>query len=235
MSATYQKSVYNQNEEDTDEIRGKKLVTLISSLSNRQNLYILDVGCGDGRVLSYFAKNNKCFGVDISEVPLIAAKKKNIKTYCVDLENEKLPFESNYFDTIICSEVIEHICNSDNLLHEINRVLKMRGYFILTFPNVNQPISWLMGIFLDLPPRFSARYKSPHVKDYTLKIMKKILKKFGFNIISVEGTFVYPSRGPISKLLAKIFPRLAEKIIIVATKKKKPQVAPLVIWDSRYL
>ena len=65
--------------------------------------------------------------------------------------------------------------------------------------------------------------------------MKKIIRNFGFDIISVEGTFVYPSRGPFSKLLAKIFPRLAEKIIIVATKKKKPQVAPLVIWDSRYL
>ncbi len=199
MSVAYQKSVYNQNIEKIDEIREKTLVALISSLINKQNLRILDVGCGEGQVSSSFAENNKCYGVDISEVSLDAAKKKNIKTYCVNLENEKLPFESNYFDIIICSEVIEHICNSDNLLHEINRVLKMRGHFILTFPNINQPISWLMGIFLDLPPRFSARYKSPHVKDYTLKIMKKIIRNFGFEIISVEGTFVYPSKGSFSK------------------------------------
>ena len=79
MSATYQKSVYNQNKQETDEIKEKKLVALISSLIKKQNRRILDVGCGEGQVLSSFAKNNNCYGVDISEVALDAAKKRTLR------------------------------------------------------------------------------------------------------------------------------------------------------------
>ena len=111
----------------------------------------------------------------------------------------------------------------------------MRGLIILTFPNVNQPISWLMGIFLDLPPRFSARYKSPHVRDYTYRIMKKILPIFGFEIIFAKGTFIYPFTGKISQFLANTFPRFSEKIVIISKKSKKPHKSPIVVWDSRYL
>ena len=79
MSVAYQKSVYNQNIEKIDEIREKTLVALISSLINKQNLRILDVGCGEGQVSSSFAENNKCYGVDISEVSLDAAKKRILR------------------------------------------------------------------------------------------------------------------------------------------------------------
>jgi len=122
---------------------------------------------------------------------------------------------------VICSETIEHLLDADNLLQEIHRTVRLGGTFILTFPNVNQPISWLMQILFDLPPRYSARYKSPHVRDYTLRIIKNVLVNFGFEISDVTGTYIYPSEDRISQWLAKSFPRLAEKIIVVSKKRLK--------------
>jgi hypothetical protein len=42
---------------------------------------------------------------------------------------------------------------------------------------------------------------------------------FGFEISEVIGTYIYPSEGKISQWLAKSFPRLAEKIIVVSKKR----------------
>jgi len=234
-ASALQKSIYSEPFQSPDIVRHSKLVEYISRLVRRHSVKckILDVGCGDGHLLEKFAGTHDCYGVDISETLLTIAIKRGIKTHHIDLEKEKLPFLSNFFDIVVCSEVIEHIINTDNLLTELNRVLKNKGYMILTFPNINQPISWIIQILFDLPPMYSARYKSPHVKDYTLKIVKKILSDFGFKIENVTGTYIYPFRWKLSQWLVDKFPRFAEKIIVVSRKIKPPQSKPRIIWDSR--
>ena len=47
---------------------------------------------------------------------------------------EPFPFESDVFDLIYCSSVIEHVANPDNLLKESWRVLKPGGVLFLSFP-----------------------------------------------------------------------------------------------------
>ena len=171
--------------------------------------------------------------MDVSEVQLKKAQMKGIRTCRIDLESERLPFANDFFDLVICSETIEHLLDADNLLQEIHRTVRLGGTFILTFPNVNQPISWLMQILFDLPPRYSARYKSPHVRDCTLRIIKNVLVNFGFEISDVTGTYIYPSEDRISQWLAKSFPRLAEKIIVVSKKHlKTPRMhSRKVVWN----
>lgn len=202
-------------------------------MTSNKKCKILDVGCGDGSLLEPFSKHQDCYGVDISEAQLKKAHDKNIKTSPVNLETEKLPFPKSFFDLVICSETIEHLLDIDNLLLEINRALQFDGTFILTFPNVNQPISWLIQVVFDLPPVYSARYKSPHVRDYTLRIVKKTLTNFGFEIESATGTYIYPFEGRLSQLLGKSFPRLAEKIIVVSKKHREVHtIQPQkVVWN----
>lgn len=230
----FQKSIYSKSSQSFDIVKDRKLVEQISHLVQKSKCKILDVGCGDGHLLEKFAEVHDCYGVDISKALLTIARKRGIRTYCVNLEKSRLPFPSNFFDVIICSEVIEHIVNTDNLLTELNRVLKSGGCLILTFPNVNQPISWIVQIALDLPPVYSARYKSPHVRDYTLRIVQKILSDFGFKTINITGTYIYPFKGGFSQLLANKLSRFAEKIIIVSKKVKFSKGEPGVIWDSRW-
>jgi methionine biosynthesis protein MetW len=235
MSDTYQKTVYSQSIEQNDIVRNEILRDIIKNIVKTPGQNLLDVGCGNGHLLAPFVPFHNCYGVDLVESSLLIAKSKGIATYYTNLEKETLPFQSNFFDLTVCSEVIEHICNTDNLLNELNRVIRKNGYLILTFPNVNQPISWLAQIVFDFPPVYSARYKSPHVRDFTLRIIKKILPVFGFDIKNVRGTDLYPSVGKLSQWVAKNIPRVSEKIVVVSTKKRKPQKTANVVWDTRLL
>jgi SAM-dependent methyltransferase len=48
--------------------------------------------------------------------------------------NDPIPIESNKFDTILCTDVLEHIFNPVLLMSEITRLLKPKGKLILTIP-----------------------------------------------------------------------------------------------------
>lgn len=48
---------------------------------------------------------------------------------------ERLPFQGNQFDTVVCWDVIEHVQNPEHVLHEIWRVLKPNGTLLLTVIN----------------------------------------------------------------------------------------------------
>jgi methionine biosynthesis protein MetW len=221
-SSTFQENIYNtEAPQKIVEVKDLRVREIMRKLLEKNRCKVLDVGCGDGSLLEPFCRSQECYGVDVSEAQLKKAQKKGIRIYRVDLESGTLPFADDFFDLVICSETIEHLLDPDNLLQEIHRTVRCRGIFILTFPNINQPLSWLMQVAFDLPPRFSARYKSPHVRDYTLRIMKNVLVNFGFEISNVTGTYIYPYEGKISQWLATSFPRLAEKIIVVSAKHRK--------------
>ena len=104
---------------------------------------VLDLGCSQGVVcLLLGCEGFNCIGVDNEESAINYARH--------ELENEekavqqrvsfilaeatKLPFEDNSFDTIILTEVLEHLNNPDKILAESKRVLKEKGKIIITVP-----------------------------------------------------------------------------------------------------
>ena len=111
--------------------------------------------------------------------------------------------------------------DAGNLFSEAHRALKPRGSLILAFPNMKQPVSWLMQIVYDLPLMHSARNRSHHAKDNTIPIVKHMLVDFGFEVIHVRGTYAYANKGRISQWFADRAPRLAEKIIIISEKRER--------------
>jgi methionine biosynthesis protein MetW len=233
-ASTFQENIYDKEAPaKTVELKDLKLRKIIRELTRNSRCKILDIGCGEGSLLEPFSKSQECYGVDVSEAQLKKARAKGIVAYRTDLERGALPFADDLFDLIICSETIEHLLDPDNLLQEAHRTVRNGGLFIITFPNINQPVSWLMQVFFDLPPRFSARYKAPHMRDYTLRIVKRVLTNFGFRVSSVKGTYIYPSEGRFSQWLATSFPRLSEKIIVVSEKHRKTlsKQSENVVWS----
>ncbi len=61
--------------------------------------------------------------------------------------NNKLPFKNNEFDLIWCSEVIEHLINPTETISEFHRILKNNGKMIITTPNSNFWLYYLLRIF----------------------------------------------------------------------------------------
>ncbi|MEO6903482.1 MAG: class I SAM-dependent methyltransferase [Bacteroidia bacterium] len=103
---------------------------------------VIDIGCGNGRNLVYFLKNNfDVFAIDQNEEAIKDTKNlseklaphNSISNFCVSLV-ESIPFQNNQFDIVICSAVLHFAKNKDHfgeMLHSIWRVLKPQGFLFV--------------------------------------------------------------------------------------------------------
>jgi len=154
---------------------------------------LLDIGCGDG-TLGYFAKNKykEVYGVDISEEALKIAEKRGIIVEKVNLNEEKLPFENEYFDAVTCLDVIEHVFEPRDLIKEINRVLKRGGILIISTPNIRH---WRHLFSLIVKGRFpktscdTEHWDGGHLHYFTYKDIELLLSEHGFEVLVKRGVF----------------------------------------------
>jgi SAM-dependent methyltransferase len=92
---------------------------------------LLDLGCGNVPLYEMYKNyiiDNICvdWGKSYNEDLHI--------DYEVDLNSDRLPFESETFETILLTDVLEHIMCPDKLMAEVSRLLKPNGNVILTVP-----------------------------------------------------------------------------------------------------
>ena len=97
---------------------------------------ILDLGCGNGRLLESFRGNAvEYVGIDNSSRLIDEARKKYPGNEFLAFDGFKIPFEDNHFDLIFCIAVLHHIPGRqmrNDFLQEALRVLKPGGKIILT-------------------------------------------------------------------------------------------------------
>ena len=126
------------------------------------------------------------YGYNVTSIDLESSIEDNIQTYkqnklkvdCLTQQWDQLPYEDNYFDSVIFSEVLEHLYESPiQILKEVYRILKPNGVLILTTPNVmklENKIKYFLhiNIYQDIE-RFcySPRYYL-HFREYTEKDLK---------------------------------------------------------------
>jgi len=118
-----------------EKTRAKTIVKL-ANVSERDS--VIDVGCGEGYMLSLLPKAKKIVGLDISKVALNRAKKflqdrKEIELVLGDAQG--LRFEDNSFDVAICSETLEHVPNPRAVIKELHRILKQNGNLVVSIPD----------------------------------------------------------------------------------------------------
>jgi ubiquinone/menaquinone biosynthesis C-methylase UbiE len=103
---------------------------------------ILDCGCGEGRNLFYFLREGyDMFGVDKDAKALrmlhLWAKSFNIEAIgqrFVQASLEKMPFEDEKFDAILCLSVLHFAESEDHfftMLHEMTRLLRKDGVLLI--------------------------------------------------------------------------------------------------------
>jgi SAM-dependent methyltransferase len=86
---------------------------------------VLDVGCGEKPFQPWLRCAESCVGIDVAPGPNVDV----VVRPC-----EPWPFENLHFDAVLCTEVLEHVTNCDELLREIDRVLKPEGHLVVTVP-----------------------------------------------------------------------------------------------------
>jgi len=99
---------------------------------------VLEIGCGDGKLLSLLPKNADITGLDISPFALKKSKKnlasRNVSLTLGDAFN--LKFNNNTFDLVLSDGLIEHYTYKiKELIKEMYRVTKKGGNLIIILTN----------------------------------------------------------------------------------------------------
>ena len=134
------KAAFNQQAAtyDTD-MRGQHARSLypilLERLSHISYQSALDLGCGTGEMIKQIMQSDnhkELYGIDLSEEMLSVAKGKlpdQVKLLLGD--SESLPFPDNFFDVVYCNDSFHHYPAPQNVLSEVQRVLKPGGTFLM--------------------------------------------------------------------------------------------------------
>jgi len=112
---------------------------------------------------------------------------KNSKTKFLNANIKNLPFEDNSIDTIILTQVLEHVDEPYKALDEIKRVLKKGGMLIFSVPFIYQAHATPYDYF-----RFSEYGLKEICKSYNFEIKEFHYQGyFGTTIISIINGFIW--------------------------------------------
>ena len=108
----------------------QKRFKIITGMLGEQKESILDVGCGSSKIIQFLPG---AIGLDFNLSKLRYLR--NFHTRLVHGSIFGLPFADQQFETVVCSQVIEHIPDTTQAVSELLRVLKPGGRLILGTPD----------------------------------------------------------------------------------------------------
>ena len=162
--------------------RSKIVFSMINRfLPDREQLEILDVGCGTGSILKKLEKHGHAIGVDISDEAVKFCKLRGCKNvYKID-QKEGLPFKDNAFDLVTALDIIEHIDDDCAALAEYCRVVRKDGVLLVTVPAYD----FLWGPHDEV---------NDHKRRYIAKELRNKMEKTGFTVkkMTYFDTFLFP-------------------------------------------
>jgi SAM-dependent methyltransferase len=141
----------------------KKIIQLAPQLQGR----LLDFGCGSKPYKALFTGTTEYIGLDFEN----EGHSHRNESVDVIYDGKTIPFTDEHFDSVFSSEVFEHIFNLEEMIPELNRVMKKGAKLFVTCPFV-----WNEH---ELPNDYAR---------YTRFALKHLLEKNGFKILLQDKT-----------------------------------------------
>ena len=146
---------------------------------------VLDLGCGDVSFLEFLQKQKPVhtYGVEIDDARVLSCVQKGLNVIQQDLEGGLALFEDDSFDTVVLSQTLQTIHQTEKILREVVRVGKES---IVSFPNFGHWSHRLavglgrMPVSKSLPFQW---YNTPNVRVLTVEDFEKLASSLGLKVI----------------------------------------------------
>lgn len=166
---------------------------ILRLLDKQRNRCILDLGCGNGALVHYLIQNKlNAYGTDASPSGISIAQQVHPSRFALqDLSTDGLPtsFSLLHFDTIIATEVIEHLYDPRKFVDFCKGILLENGggEIILSTPYHG----YVKNLFLALLGKWD-RHADPlwdggHIKLWSRSTLSKLLAEKGFRVTHFVG------------------------------------------------
>lgn len=190
---------------------------------------ILDIGCGEGRLLEGMRDWISKTGIDIDAKRIERAKERcpTITFHACDFSEWETDVR---YKTIISTDVIEHVDNPMAFLKRCHELLKKRGKLILTTPNA-LALHKLVGEHVGYPlfGLTDDDRRKGHKHVFSSSILETLMRQAGFEGIETSGILLKPLPDSMmsefsGKLIdafyevGKAFPALCSNLLMTGVK-----------------
>ena len=143
---------------------------------------ILDVACGNGRLLRMITKKTRveAYGIDISDEMVRVATDENRDISFAVAQADQTAFADDFFDVITVCCAFHHFVDPDAFMKEAFRILKPEGKLYIADPTAPWLIRLIENIIFPLS-------KMGDVKIYQPKEMKVFFDRAGFRDFSCRS------------------------------------------------
>lgn len=167
-----------------------KLAYILKHVNLPERPQLLDVGCGNGYFTYYLDQISPTIGLDYAPAMLRLHPGQRL----AQASAFELPFASQTFDLVFCSNLLHHLPEPVEAVREMQRV--SRRYVVISEPNRNNPAILALGL-VKSEERASLRF--------TLALLRSFAAEAGLKILAgATMGFVTPNRMPmpVVKLVA---------------------------------
>jgi SAM-dependent methyltransferase len=143
--AEVRQETYGEDFGQSSWVTGDEYRRFFARLELRAGEHVLDVGCGSGGPALFLARETGCHvtGVDLREPGIREAEnqarasdRRQQLTFLQADVCERLPFDADRFEAIVCLAVLCHFRDRGRVFQEWHRVLRPNGRVLVTDPVV---------------------------------------------------------------------------------------------------
>jgi methionine biosynthesis protein MetW len=170
--------------------------------------HVLDLGCGDGTLMEHLRRSRhaRVYGVEIADDSVLACVRRGLSVIQADLESGLRMFPDRMFDTVVLSQTLQAMHQTEAVLREMARVGRQG---IVSFPNFGhwKHLLSLLGGRMPVSPQMPYEwYDTPNVHLCTPKDFEILAARLG---LSITGRALLAGGQPVS-----LWPNLRAKLAV---------------------
>ena len=174
---------------------------------------VLDLGCGDGRLLRHLFDRRQAtgYGLEIDPEGITRSIANGVNVIESDIDEGLSDFDDNAFDQVILTQTLQAVQRPDRLLREMLRVGRTG---IVTFPNfAYYRLRWHLAVKGRMPMSHAlsyAWYETPNIHFCTIHDFEALCEQLGIHIIE-QRVLSHDYKSP---LMARWIPNLFGEVAL---------------------